>query len=156
MCENSLKPIPVAHRGDFNGKVERSAVFAQKLLLNFICVIFITIENNERFRLAFCYLAAKLAAYRASAARNEHCFTEVKIKLFFSVYRKRLSEKQVLCLNFAERALSRAGTALEYAFELHFLLLKTIIAEPKTSLLFGKDVIFKAKMRAFYRQRLFF
>ena len=105
VCEDRFQARSVAHRGNLYGKVKLSAIFAYKLLLNIVCVVFVDIEDNKLFGLAFCYLTAKLAADRAAAARYENGFAGLEIKFLLTVYGKRLSEKQVFDLKFTNYAL---------------------------------------------------
>ena len=84
--KNAVQSCPVTHGSYLNREIKRLSVFADKLLLNIVCVVFIDIEDNQFFRLQLRYLASYLTAYGASASRYKHGFSGIDIRYMCFFY----------------------------------------------------------------------
>ena len=70
--EHTVKSRNVTHRSYFNYDIQLVLIKTDKLLLDGVGVIFINIEDNKSFWLAFCYLTAQLASNRSASARYKY------------------------------------------------------------------------------------
>ena len=68
----SIKTLFIPYRADFNRKIQLFPVFADKLLLNIVGIVLVYVKNNKLYGGTYCYLSAKLASDRASAARYKY------------------------------------------------------------------------------------
>ena len=77
--KHTVKTNSVSYRTNLNCKIKCCTVFSNKLLLYFIRIILIYIENNKLLRLAFCDLTANFTTDRSTATCNENCFILISL-----------------------------------------------------------------------------